>query len=132
MPRFVILQHDCPEGPHYDFMVEVEGSLRTWSLSEPPTPGVECPCRLLADHRLAYLDYEGPISGDRGSVTRWDRGTCQIRQKSDRQWTVRLAGERLAGDATVRRATAEGQWWFLLEGPAAGASGLGASPHTSP
>ena len=40
------------------------------SLSEPPPVGVEIECRLLADHRLAYLDYEGPISGGRGSVAR--------------------------------------------------------------
>ena len=49
--------------------------LKTWACREPPQAGVEIPCEALADHRLAYLDYEGPISGGRGSVTRWDRGT---------------------------------------------------------
>ena len=132
MPRFVVLEHDSPRGLHWDLMLETAGVLATWALPQPPGPGLTLEAEALPGHRPAYLDYEGKISGDRGSVTRWDRGTCQIRQKSDRQWTVRLAGERLAGDATVRRATAEGQWWFLLEGPAAGASGLGASPHTSP
>lgn len=28
----------------------------------------------IADHRLLYLDYEGPVAGDRGIVECWDRG----------------------------------------------------------
>ena len=82
MPRFVVLRHDSPEGMHYNLMLEVGGVLRTWSLPEPPVAGVELECRLLADHRLAYLDYKGPISGGRGTVTRWDRGTYEISSKA--------------------------------------------------
>jgi hypothetical protein len=29
----------------------------------------------IADHRLAYLEYEGPISGGRGTVRRLDGGS---------------------------------------------------------
>ena len=43
---------------------------------------VEMDAEVLPDHRLAYLDYEGPISGDRGSVTRWDRGTYDVEHQS--------------------------------------------------
>jgi len=31
----------------------------------------------LPDHRQLYLDYQGPISGDRGSVRRLNRGTVR-------------------------------------------------------
>ena len=74
MPRFVILQHETDAGSHYDLMLEVGGVLKTWSLSEPPEADREVACKSLPDHRLAYLDYEGPISGGRGSVTRLGSG----------------------------------------------------------
>ena len=55
-------------------MLEMEGKLRTWRLERLPAPGVGIRAEPLGDHRIAYLDYEGPVSGGRGSVTRWDAG----------------------------------------------------------
>lgn len=46
------------------------GSLRTWSLAEAPCLGRQIYADELPPHRIEYLDYEGPISGDRGDVTR--------------------------------------------------------------
>ena len=95
MPRFVILRHDSPQGVHFDLMLEAGEVLKTWSLPQPPEPGVEMACNSLPDHRLLYLDYEGPISGDRGSVSRWDRGTYCIERQDEREWIVELAGNRI-------------------------------------
>ena len=61
MPRFVVLEHDSPCGRHWDFMLEQENALATWALPQPPDTA-EMPAEPLPDHRLAYLDYEGPIS----------------------------------------------------------------------
>src|SRR4051794_31329065 len=75
MPRFVILEHDHP-GLHWDLMLETGPVLRTWRLAQPPlTPGQRIAATALGDHRPMYLDYEGPVSGDRGTVKRWDAGT---------------------------------------------------------
>ena len=90
-----------PAGVHFDFMLEMGGVLKTWSLPQPPLPGVEIDAEALPDHRLAYLDYEGPISGDRGSVTRWDRGTYEVENQSESELIVRLKGEKLIGKATL-------------------------------
>jgi hypothetical protein len=115
MPQFVILRHESPQGVHFDFMIELAGVLKTWALPQPPDSAVEIPCEALADHRLAYLDYEGPISGGRGSVTRWDRGTCIVRQQSDTECVVELAGEKLTGEAIFRRdADDPNRWAFSL------------------
>ena len=73
MPLFVVLQHDYPT-LHWDFMLEAGKSLRTWRLMSPPTQDSEVGAEPLANHRLRYLDYEGPVSGDRGHVARWDAG----------------------------------------------------------
>ena len=101
MPRWVILRHDPPEDGsrvlHWDFMLEVGDVLRTWALATEPRGGVSISAEALADHRKAYLDYEGPLSQDRGRVTRWDRGTYQEVDASERRILVILDGERLRG-----------------------------------
>ena len=72
MPRFVVLSHDWPF-PHFDLLLENQASLLAWRLSAwPPTP--QSTPERLPDHRLLYLDYEGPISNDRGRVVRIDAG----------------------------------------------------------
>ena len=65
MPRYVVLEHDHP-ARHWDLMLEAGDVLRTWRLAAPP--GADQPIGATAtfEHRLAYLDYEGPISGGRG------------------------------------------------------------------
>ena len=84
MPRFVVLEHDFPT-PHFDLMLEDGDSLRTWRLPTMPAVGTIVAAPELPRHRLAYLDYEGPIDGDRGRVIRrvsgrytseaWDDGS---------------------------------------------------------
>src|SRR5688572_30170905 len=73
MAGFVILEHDHPV-LHWDLMLEAEGILQTWRLAQPPAPGTSIEATALGDHRIAYLDYEGPVSGNRGNVKRWDGG----------------------------------------------------------
>lgn len=113
MPRYVILRHESPQGVHFDFMLESAGVLKTWSLAEPPQAGLEISCEALPDHRLAYLDYEGPISGGRGSVTRWDRGVFSIRRQSDAEWGVEVAGEKVAGEVVLHRSADDPKRWRL-------------------
>jgi hypothetical protein len=114
MPRFVILRHEHPAGSHYDLMFEAGGALKTWSLPQTPEAGRVITCQSLPDHRLAYLDYEGPISGDRGSVTRWDHGTCEIDRQSPACWVVELHGGELVGQATLTQQAAVDQATWTL------------------
>lgn len=73
--RFVILEHDFPT-LHWDLMLEAGDVLKTWRLPEPPRAGTMT-VEPLPDHRVRYLDYEGPVSGDRGAVARWDAGVFE-------------------------------------------------------
>lgn len=90
--RYVVLRHDQVDEPHYDLMLErtVGGALATWRLSHwPPEPG-DSP-EPIADHRPAYLDYQGPVSGNRGQVRRVAQGHYQSIQADDSmQWRVRM------------------------------------------
>jgi len=119
--RMNILQHDHPRGRHWDLLVEQPDAamLATWALDGPPVESRPIPARRLPDHRPLYLDYEGPVSGDRGHVSRWDHGTCRIVERGEESWTVELHGEQTIGTAVLRRLP-DGDWEFLLTTSPAG------------
>jgi hypothetical protein len=73
--RYVVLRHEGIAEPHFDLMFEIatESALVTWRSMEWPIHTGSILTKL-ADHRRAYLDYEGPISGDRGFVRRVTSG----------------------------------------------------------
>jgi len=96
MPRFVILEHDHPE-LHWDLMLEAGEVLRTWKLAGPPTADHEISIQSSFDHRPLYLDYEGPISGNRGNVVRWDEGEFAWLKQEAGEVAVLLTGKRLRG-----------------------------------
>jgi len=115
MARYVVLKHETSEGTHYDFMLEMGGALKTWSLPQSPRPALEMSAKALGDHRLVYLEYEGPISGDRGSVSRWDRGTYEVELQSESKLTVQLTGEKLIGRVLLDQKTAaQNNWQFIF------------------
>ena len=88
--RFAILRHDWPV-LHFDLLLEAGDACRTWRLFSEPVAWPVAVERI-ADHRLHYLSYEGPVSGDRGSVKRWDFGTYIADGDA-----IYLDGERLQG-----------------------------------
>ncbi|HEV3263181.1 MAG TPA: DNA polymerase ligase N-terminal domain-containing protein [Gemmataceae bacterium] len=108
MSRYVILEHDHPER-HWDLMLESGEVLRTWRLAAPPCPGHVVPAEASFDHRRLYLDYEGPVSGDRGRVARWDAGSVTWLADESECVLLRLVGERCRGTAELRR-TAPDKW----------------------
>jgi len=94
VPRFVVLSHDWPE-PHFDLLLEAGPVLRAWRLLHEPGE-TAVPAEPNADHRLMYLDYEGPVSGGRGTVTRWDAGTFDTIVEAATA-VLELRGTRLTG-----------------------------------
>jgi len=113
MPRFALLIHDSPRGLHYDFLLEDGEVLKAWALPQLPEPGLVIPCEALADHRSFYLDYEGSISGGRGTVTRWDQGAYFIDLWTDDEIHVELVGAKLASRVELwRQADSPERWSF--------------------
>lgn len=103
--RFVVLRHDSPRGLHWDFMLEAGGVLKTWALPEPPETPHPQTAEALPDHRLDYLDYEGPVSRGRGSVSRHDGGTYHVERQHGDELVVVLEGDKLRGRARLLRKT---------------------------
>ncbi|MGD1278009.1 MAG: hypothetical protein ABR964_12405 [Tepidisphaeraceae bacterium] len=89
--RYVVLHHTGIGQPHFDVMMETApGSpLATWRCPHwPPQPADAF--TPLGEHRRDYLDYEGPVSGNRGQVRRVAAGHVQSIAISADQWTVVL------------------------------------------
>jgi hypothetical protein len=114
MPRFVILEHDYPE-PHWDLMLEAGPVLRTWRLAEPPDVSRPVAATASFDHRPVYLDYEGPVSGNRGTVQRWDGGMFVWEEDTPDRISFRLEGNRLHGLALLERRDRDA--WTLIVPP---------------
>jgi len=89
--RFAVLHHTGYGPEHYDLLIETspEAPLATWRLSRWP-PIVPMPATRQADHRRIYLDYQGPIPGNRGCVTRISGGTCHLIRHNAVQIIVQL------------------------------------------
>lgn len=97
MPKFVLLTHDWPT-QHFDFMLEESAHLLTWRFPTTWQMDSISFAEELPHHRCHYLSYEGPISGDRGQVERYDKGEyVWVERKSD-FLSVELFGEKCNGD----------------------------------
>lgn len=94
---------------HWDFLLEADGTLRAWRLLSEPEQGSSIVAEPLPNHRLFYLTYEGPISGDRGAVSQWDTGSYEWEFADDIEVRVRLQGNRVSGPVKLIR-NDDGEW----------------------
>ena len=109
MPRIVILRHTVAspiEGrdSHWDLMLEskTDCGLETWALEELPIFDVESSngvvlARQLEPHRTAYLEYEGPVSKDRGFVERVFEGTYERTMLDPNKFEITVLGYTFRG-----------------------------------
>lgn len=126
-PRFVIQKHDASR-LHYDFRLEVDGTLRSWAVPKGPStdPREKRLAVEVEDHPLEYADFEGVIAEGNygaGAVIVWDEGTYRnldetrsvaeaIEAGHVKMW---LEGEKLRGGWTLQRTRdgAKPQWLMI-------------------
>ncbi len=117
MPQFVLLEHVW-DGVHYDFMLEAwpGGPLKTWAIDTEVVPDRDLPAKSLPDHRAAYLDFEGAISGGRGIVKRIDRGEYEVVEWTDESVRVRIKEGQICGEVALWKVRGEetSAWIFRL------------------
>jgi len=109
--RFVVLRHEGIPNPHFDLMFEqAPGStLATWRSDVWPITQ-PCPLDHLDDHRRDYLEYEGPVSGDRGHVRRVAAGTCVFHAETPFVVVIRFVEPTSGGLLLLKR---DGAWHAL-------------------
>ena len=89
--RYVVLHHTGFDEDHYDLMLELEpgSKLSTWRMPHwPPQAGDQFTA--IAEHRRDYLDYEGAVSGGRGSVRRVASGQHERLENAPKHIRTRL------------------------------------------
>ena len=126
-PRYVIQKH-AARNLHYDFRLEHEGVL--WSWSVPKGPSLDPADRRLAvrteDHPLDYADFEGVIPKGEyggGTVMVWDTGTWEPLGDAEEAMekghlTFLLHGRKLTGRWHLVRTRPTGgrESWLLFKG----------------
>ncbi|MDN7907262.1 DNA ligase D [Burkholderia diffusa] len=128
--RFVIQEHHARR-LHYDFRLELDGTLKSWAVPKGPSldPSVKRLAVHVEDHPLEYASFEGEIPAGHygaGSVVVWDEGTWTpdggLAQARDGyragKLTFRLDGEKLHGGwALVRSGRRQGrqEQWLLIK-----------------
>lgn len=136
--RFVVQKHDASQ-LHYDFRLEIDGVLKSWSI--PKGPSLNPADRRLAmqteDHPIAYAAFEGNIPEGHygaGDVIIWDQGRYTPQDKSlapapdaeANAWAANglatgdlkfeLDGQKLHGSwALVRMKGREENAWLLIK-----------------
>jgi hypothetical protein len=93
--RYVILHHRLGEDAHWDLMLEQAHALATWQCGRNPlelTPGETMAVTPLPAHRKTYLDYEGPVSNNRGRVVQIAAGVVESLDRDGRAIRFTLVG----------------------------------------
>lgn len=116
--RFVVQRHQATH-LHYDFRLELDGVLKSWAV--PKGPPEEAGVRRLGvqveDHPVDYIDFEGTIPAGQygaGTVEIWDRGTFELRERSEDKLVFDLHGKRLRGAYALVR-TGDSRNWLLMK-----------------
>jgi hypothetical protein len=100
--RCVLLLHQLPTGTwHYDWLLDPGESLPLIAFrTDVYIPDAASFDAVRIDpHRRLYLDYEGPISGNRGEVRRVASGRCSVQLDALQRFTVDVWFEDLAESA---------------------------------
>ncbi len=126
--RFFIQRHNATR-LHYDFRLEIDGTLKSWAVPKGPTldPAPKRLAAMVEDHPLDYGDFEGNIPKGEyggGSVMLWDRGTFELvgdlngmQQIARGDLKFKLHGEKLTGEFAIvhMKNRGKGNEWLLLK-----------------
>ncbi|MBI1861550.1 MAG: hypothetical protein HYR96_11595 [Deltaproteobacteria bacterium] len=134
--KFVIQKHDASR-THYDFRLEIAGTLKSWAVPKGPTLTSSDPrfAVMVEDHPIEYGRFEGVIPKGNygaGTVMLWDRGTYVERGSTGRpdsekalkaglekgHLTFVLEGEKLRGEFALIRLKKKGappNGWLLIK-----------------
>ena len=130
LPLFVIQKHHASH-LHYDFRLEMEGVLKSWSVPKGPSydPTVKRLAMMTEDHPYDYASFEGVIPAGNygaGNVIIWDTGQWELLEPGDDpvksvkqgKLTFRMFGKKMFGEwalIKIHGRSPKGNEWLLLK-----------------
>lgn len=126
--RFYVQRHDATR-LHYDFRLEIEGTLKSWAVPKGPSlvPLHKSLAMHVEDHPLDYGPFEGNIPKGNyggGSVMLWDQGTFDLLGDASASEQIArgdlkfcLHGQKLNGDfaLVLMKGRGKGNEWLLIK-----------------
>jgi bifunctional non-homologous end joining protein LigD len=124
--RFVVQKHRATQ-LHYDFRLEWNGVLLSWSVPKGPSldPSIKRMAVAVEDHPIEYANFEGIIPAGEyggGTVMVWDRGTYVPKTPDvgkawkDGRIEITLKGKKLVGNwILVRTGGRDSRTWLLIK-----------------
>lgn len=107
------MRHEVPADfgrpSHWDLLLERDANCWTWAVEHLPGPfggsrdGLSVEALRLPAHRKFYLDHEGPVSGDRGTVRRELAGECRWISVNDNRVRVQLEFDGTTVDVVIEQ-----------------------------
>jgi bifunctional non-homologous end joining protein LigD len=126
--RLFVVQKHAARRLHWDFRLELGGTLRSWAVPKGPSadPADKRMAVEVEDHPVEYADFEGIIPAGNygaGAVIVWDRGAWRpvgdpVQGLAKGKLVFELAGHKLRGEWTLvrtRRDQGGKQEWLLLK-----------------
>ncbi|HET8538592.1 MAG TPA: DNA ligase D [Anaeromyxobacter sp.] len=127
-PRLFVVQKHAARRLHWDFRLELGGTLRSWAVPKGPSydPADKRMAVEVEDHPIEYASFEGTIPAGNygaGAVIVWDRGTWRpvgdpYEGLEKGKLVFELQGYKLRGEWTLvrtRRSQGGKQEWLLLK-----------------
>ena len=125
--RFVVQEHEARQ-LHYDFRLEMGGTLKSWAIPKGPSmnPKERRLAVMVDDHPLEYIDFEGVIPEGQygaGTVAIWDHGEYTLVEgenpldaMKDGKIVMELQGSILKGIFSMVKMRGRGENnWLLIK-----------------
>ncbi|WP_332814232.1 DNA ligase D [Ramlibacter sp.] len=127
--RAFVVQKHWATRLHYDFRLELEGTMKSWAVPKGPSydPADKRMAMPTEDHPIAYNRFEGTIPEGNygaGKVIIWDKGTWHPLEDPHEGWRAgklkfELRGHKLHGNWTLVRMKGRGDGradpWLLIK-----------------
>ena len=129
--RMFVIQKHAARQLHYDFRLELEGTLKSWAVPKGPSldPADKRLAMHVEDHPVEYAGFEGIIPKGEyggGTVLLWDRGTWRPEGDPHKDYRAgnlkfSLEGDKLRGSWALvrikggRDTRGDGRSWLLIK-----------------